>query len=91
MKFILLALALVVVVAEDDLQNLRKEMHEMNLRSTSKIDRLEQELRDVRSELYGGIIFTSFFFFISIIFLKCNRLFCDCFKPLKPSILVRVW
>ena len=66
-KFILLAFALAVVVAEDDIQSLRKEMNEMNLRTRRKVDRLEQELRHVTSELSGGTIST-YIFVISIIF-----------------------
>ena len=66
-KFILLAFALAVVVAEDDIQSLRKEMNEMNLRTRRRVDSLERELRHVTSELSGGII-CLYIFVISIIF-----------------------
>ena len=66
-KFILLAFALAMVVAEDDIQSLRKEMNEMNLRTRRRVDSLEQELRHVTSELSGGII-CLYIFVISIIF-----------------------
>lgn len=66
-KFILLAFALAVVVAEDDIQSLRKEMNEMNLHNRRKVDRLEQKLSHVTSELSGGTT-SPYIFAILILF-----------------------
>ena len=55
-KSILLAIGLTVVAAKDDLQSLRNEMNE-------KVDRLEQELGHVKSQLFGKKRFIFFFNF----------------------------